>query len=83
MSRKVNVLIHPNIQDLYKNLSKESLELLQITIDIANKQGIILWAVGGIVRDTILKSQYTDLDIIVEKNIFKLINSVNKFLRGP
>ena len=37
MSRKVNVLIHPNIQDLYKNLSKESLELLQITIDIANK----------------------------------------------
>ena len=73
MSRKVNVLIHPNIQDLYKNLSKESLELLQITIDIANKQGIILWAVGGIVRDTILKSQYTDLDIIVEKNIFKLI----------
>lgn len=82
MSRKVNVLIHPNIQDLYKNLSKESLELLQITIDIANKQGIILWAVGGIVRDTILKSQYSDLDIIVEKNIFKLINSVNKILRG-
>ena len=82
MSRKVNVLIHPNIQNLYKNLSAEHLNLLHVIVDIASKQGIILWAVGGIIRDTILKNQVTDLDLIVEKNIFKLVNSVNSVVEG-
>ncbi|MCH2657484.1 MAG: hypothetical protein MKZ81_00540 [Dehalococcoidia bacterium] len=82
MSRKVNVLIHPNIQDLCTNLPEEYLQLLEITLDIANKQSITLWAVGGIVRDTILRNQITDLDLIVEKNISKLVNAVNEIVGG-
>ncbi|MBG92717.1 MAG: hypothetical protein CL792_01900 [Chloroflexi bacterium] len=82
MSRKVNVLIHPSIQNLYKNLSKNDLDVLQITIDIANKHGIILWAVGGMVRDTIQSNQTADLDLIVEKNIFPFVNAVNSVLKG-
>lgn len=82
MSRKVNVLIHSNIQNLYKNLSAEHLNLLHVIVNIASKQGITLWAVGGIIRDTVLKNQVADLDLIVEKNIFKLVNSINNIVEG-
>src|SRR4029079_1484243 len=55
-------------QDLLRRLPPERLTLLRQLGDLADRGGVSLYLVGGVVRDLLLKRKNWDLDLTVEGN---------------
>ncbi len=64
---------HPSLESrrnlnalIIESLGKETIQLLQTIGEVADKLNFNAFAVGGFVRDLLLKKQNLDLDIVVE-----------------
>ena len=68
-----------NIQELY---SQKLLELLTKIGQIANKQGLKAYVVGGFVRDLLLEKANFDIDIMVEGDAIPFSTAVGQELNA-
>lgn len=63
-------------------LNKEMIQLLQTIGGVAEKLGFNAFAVGGFVRDLLLKKQNLDLDIVIEGDGIEFAKSLARHLGG-
>lgn len=64
------------------NLSREIIILLRTIGEVAQQNGYSAFAVGGFVRDLLLRKHNLDLDIVIEGNGIKFAEKLAKKLRG-
>jgi tRNA nucleotidyltransferase (CCA-adding enzyme) len=67
---------------LIENISREIIVLLRTIGEVAEKNGYTAFAVGGFVRDLLLRKHNLDLDIVVEGNGIKFAEKLARKLRG-
>jgi tRNA nucleotidyltransferase (CCA-adding enzyme) len=67
---------------LRENLQKNILSLLERIGKYAKEKNIPLYAVGGFVRDIILKKQNPDIDLVVEADAIKFATYISKKEKG-
>ena len=59
--------VQKNIKNLLKQrLQKELLLILEKITQVANRYGVVVFAVGGFIRDLLLNIPNKDIDIVVE-----------------
>jgi len=68
------------MKNYLNNLSEELQELIHLASDIANKNNIPAYLVGGFVRDLILGVKNLDLDIVVEGDGIKFAEGLSEKL---
>lgn len=67
---------------IVENLSKEMIQLLQTIGEVASKVPCNAYAVGGFVRDLLLKKGNQDLDIVIEGDGIQYAKALAKRLQG-
>lgn len=72
-----------NLEDLIKTkMSKYFQGLLFLMGQVADKQELSVYVVGGFVRDLILGIYSKDIDIVVEGDALRYAKKINELLRG-
>lgn len=67
---------------MIENLSREIIILLRTIGEVAEQNGYSAFAVGGFVRDLLLRKHNLDLDIVVEGNGIKFAEKLAKKMQG-
>ncbi|MEN8134895.1 MAG: CBS domain-containing protein [Thermodesulfobacteriota bacterium] len=67
---------------MIENLSREIIILLRTIGEVAEEHGYAAFAVGGFVRDLLLRQHNLDLDIVIEGNGIKFAEKLAKKLQG-
>ncbi len=67
---------------MIENLSREIIILLRTIGEVAEQKGYTAFAVGGFVRDLLLRKHNLDLDIVIEGNGIKFAEKLARKLRG-
>jgi tRNA nucleotidyltransferase (CCA-adding enzyme) len=67
---------------MIENLSREIIILLRTIGEVAEQNGYSAFAVGGFVRDLLLRKHNLDLDIVIEGNGIKFAAKLARRLRG-
>ena len=67
---------------MIENLSREIIVLLRTIGEVAEKNGYTAFAVGGFVRDLLLRKQNLDLDIVIEGDGIDFSEKLAKKLAG-
>ena len=70
------------MKDYLNKLPNEIKDLIRLVSDIANKNNILAYLVGGFVRDLILGVKNLDLDIVVEGDGIKFAEGLSEKLRA-
>ena len=68
------------MKEYLKNLSKEIQDLIRLCGDIAKKNNLRAYLVGGLVRDLILNVDNSDLDIVIEGDGIKFAEQLASHL---
>ncbi|MGQ9622629.1 MAG: CBS domain-containing protein [Candidatus Caldatribacteriaceae bacterium] len=69
-------------EKLYLHFGPENLSLLQVVAEMAKRTGVLVYLVGGVVRDIILGVPNEDLDIVVEGDAIEFAHALGRHLRG-
>ncbi len=69
-------------EKLYLHFDKDTLELLNTIGHFAQRMGVKVYLVGGVVRDIILGYPNYDLDLVVEGDAIEFVHHLSQFLPG-
>jgi len=67
-----------SLTQLYASLPKETASALRRAVALARKQGVELFAVGGVVRDLLLGAPLTDLDLVMDGDASALASRLGR-----
>ncbi|MEN8142028.1 MAG: CBS domain-containing protein [Thermodesulfobacteriota bacterium] len=67
---------------MVENLSRDIIILLRTIGEVAGKNGFSAYAVGGFVRDLLMRKQNLDLDVVVEGDGIEFATRLAKHLKG-
>ena len=68
--------------DLVKKFPNEIFSIIELVGKIADRQGVPVYLVGGLVRDIFLRAANYDLDFVVEGHAIEFAEILNKALKG-
>ena len=68
-----------NLSEILNN--SKFIDILNIAGRVGKDMGISTYIVGGYIRDAILNRELTDIDIMVEKDVFKFSEKLAKKLK--
>ena len=68
-------------EKILKNLSQERIDAILAVSDIAEKEGINIYLIGGIVRDIIMNNSISDIDIAIEADAIKFSEILNRYIK--
>lgn len=78
-----SVARHRNLNNLMvDNLSRDIIMLLRTIGEVAEQYGYTAFAVGGFVRDLLLRQQNLDLDVVIEGNGINFAKKLARKLQG-
>jgi tRNA nucleotidyltransferase (CCA-adding enzyme) len=78
--REMASIAVPPLATFYASLPKETAAILRRAVTLARRQGVQLYAVGGAVRDFLLRAPLTDLDLVVEGDATALARRLGREL---